>query len=328
MTTCTYSRRAAGFALLAAGLIAFPAMAGSVSIHQVRKACAAEDRIAATVDGIDVTPMPAAAADLPFLQVSNRKTGARVRIYHDPALETVAKERAACLGGVLAQLPSLISDTPAGVEWMPIVLTVDRTYVPPRTGPEHRWIVPDFNGGWNTAALRFLIEIMPHEETHGRQTALRAAPLPRWFQEGHAEWVSLHAIEPIRPDLVAAARRRHAEAAAGLLAPRLGAWGGRKVKPEAIERQLSPADRERRARDPSWTPTGTFNFRSGDFVEDNDDEEGRYAAALALFDSLERRHGRRAIQAWAAAVLKSPDNNDIAPLAQQMLGEDIGPALH
>lgn len=256
-------------AVLAAMLVS-PAAAGPIQVGQVQRACAIEARAATAVAGIEVKAMPAAPGDLPFIQVVNRRTGASVRLYHAPALREVARARAACFGGVLDQLPALIPDTPADMTWAPIVLTQDRGYIPPRTGAERRWITPDFHGTWDSDALRFLIQVMPHEETHGRQIALRATPLPRWFQEGHAEWVGLKATQAIRPDLVTAARRAHDEAGAALPEPHLGAWGGRKVKPEAIERQLSPADRERRLREPGWAPAGPFSFRPGDFVEDND----------------------------------------------------------
>lgn len=308
-----------------AALLATPAVAGGASIDQVRKACAApEGRAAPALPGIEVTAMPAAPGDLPFMQVVNRQTGASVRLYHDPSLREVARARAACFGGVLAQLPAAIPDKP-DVAWEPIVLTLDRGYIPPRDGVDHRWIAPRFTGKWDSEGVLFLVKTMPHEETHGRQNALHPAPLPRWFQEGHAEWAGLKVTEAVRPDLALAARQAHRKA--GVDHPRLGAWGGRRVKPEAIDRQLSPADRERVRREPGWAPPGPFSFSPGDFVEDNDNEGGRYAAALAVFDGLERRHGRVAVQTWVTAVLNSPDSKDIVPLAQKILGEDIAPLL-
>ena len=62
-------------------------------------------------------------------------------------------------------------------------------------------------------------------------------------------------------------------------------------------------------------------------VEDNGNDEGRYGAALAVFDGLEARHGRVAVQAWVSAVLASSGKPDIPALARKMLGEDIGPLL-
>jgi len=309
---------------VAAALLASPAAASGISTNQVRKACAAGP---AVVAGIDVKAMPGAPGDLPFVQVVNRRTRASVRIYHDPSLRQVALARAACFGGVLARLPALLPDTPPNVTWAPIVLTLDPDYIPPRTEAEHRWIAPRFEGAWNSDTILFLIKTMPHEETHGRQTALRSTPLPRWFQEGHAEWVGLKVTAAIRPDVAAAARKAHDKARAALPDAHLGAWGGKKIKSEAIDRQISPADRERRKLDPSWTPPGPLKFSPADFVDDNDNEPARYAAALSVFDGLERRHGQAAVQAWAAAVLKNPDDKDIVPLAQKILGEDIAPLL-
>lgn len=322
------NRRLPQLAAIAAALMVSPSAASEPPLDQVQRACsAAPGRAAPTVTGIGFKAMPAAPGDLPYIQVVDQKTGARVRIYHDPSLREVALARAACFGGVLTRLPSLIPNTPPGVTWAPIVLTLNEDYIPPRSESEHRWVAPRFNGTWNAHGISFLIKVMPHEETHGRQLASRATPLPRWFQEGHAEWVGLKVTEAVRPDLAAAARQEHQAASTALPDARLGAWGGRKVKDEAIQRQLSPADQERRRREPGWIPPGPFKFGPGDFVEDNDNEAGRYAAALAVFDGLERRHGREAVQTWVAAVLASADNKDIVPLAQQTLGEDITPLL-
>ena len=319
-----------GLALTAALTASTLAHAGNlVSTSQIVRACAAEGgRRTPAVSGIDIKTMPAAPGDLPFIQVTNRRSGATVRIYHQPALLRVARARAACFGGLTALLQPVIPDPRQGVPWAPIVLTRDPNYVPPRSETEHRWIVPGFSGAWDASAISFLVLVMPHEETHNSQIALRATRLPRWFQEGHAEWAGLHVTEVVRPDLATAQRRAHDKALIERPDAHLGAWGGRRVKPEAIDRQISPADRERRRREPDWSPPGPFSFGPGDFVDDNDKEASRYAAALALFDGLEQRHGHAAVQAWATAVLKNTDNKAIVPLAKDILGEDIAPLLH
>jgi hypothetical protein len=319
----------AGFSLVAgasADVSAAKALAG-VRPGDVARACNATGPKIPRVDGVDVKAMPAAPDDLPFLLVSIPATGASARIYHDPGLRDVARSRAACFGGLLAQLPPLIPDHRRDVVWANVVLTLDPHYTPQRSESDKRWIATGFRGRWDEDALRFLIAVMPHEEVHQSQSDRRANKLPRWFQEGHAEWIGLKVTDMVRPDLVTKRREglaRERAAAGGL---HLGSWGGLKVKPEALERQLSPADRERRARDPSFSPSGPFHFGPGDFAEDNVNQEARYGAALALFDGLEQRHGQAAVAAWVSAVLAEEDNKRIVPLAREMLGEDIEPLL-
>lgn len=293
---------------------------------QVVHACRAGEDVVSKVAGVETRATPASPGDLPYVLVTDR-TGASVRIYHDPALRNAAMARAACFGGLLAVLQPRIPDPRDAVRWAPMVLTRDPGYIPPRTGVESRWILPGFTGRWDAQAMDFLARVMPHEETHDSQIALRATKLPRWFQEGHAEWVGLQVTGRIRPDMAATRRDALKRALAGLAEPHLANWGGLRVKPEAMDRQLSPADRERRAKDPDYTPPDPFRFGPDDFVEDNSNEEGRYGAALALFDGLERRHGLAAVQAWVTAVLNDGDNGHIVPLAQKTLGEDIAPML-
>lgn len=173
--------------------------------------------------------------------------------------------------------------------------------------------------------MRFLLVVMPHEETHLSQMGGKG--LPRWFNEGHAEWTGLHVTKQVAPDLAASERASAAAEFAKLGGAQLGAWGGLRVRPEAIERQLSAEDRARRLKDPSYTPPGPYNFGPDDLAEDNSSGPGRYGAALALFDGLEKRHGRESVQAWVAAVLAARDGAQIDPLARQMLGEDLAPLL-
>lgn len=274
--------------------------------------------------GVEVQAMPAAPGDLPYYEARSRTSNASVRIYHDPDLAEAAASKAACFMGLLDLLPAAVPEARLQRTWSPLVITRDKHYIPPKRDGELRWVNEFDTTDWSPRTIDFLVNVMPHEETHLLQGSIR---LPRWFQEGHAEWAGLQVTEQVRPDLAQAERVRRRRDAAALAAPRLGAWGGIRVKPEAIERQLSAEDRARRARDPGYVPPGPFSFKPEDMAADHADEEGRYGAALALFQELEAPHGRAAVQAWVSAVLGSNSNPDIPALALRLLGEDIAPLL-
>ncbi len=104
---------------------------------------------------------------------------------------------------------------------------------------------------------------------------LRSARLSRWFQEGHAEWVGLQVTRKVLPDMVDTRRGELERQRAMLPEPNLAAWGGMRVTEKALQRQISPADRKRRATDPSYIPSGPFSFGPGDFAEGNANQEGR-----------------------------------------------------
>lgn len=273
-----------------------------------------------------VRELPAAPGDLPFLEITSKRTAATVRIYHDSALIEPAKRRAACFIAMLDLLAPGIPDNSRGIPWAPIVLTRDTSYVPPSRDGERRWPITLAAGHWDAESERALFYLMPHEETHQRQAARRHAPLPRWFQEGHAEWAGLKVTKLVRPDIEAARRALLARASSGKPHPSLAKWGGVRVKKEAIARQLSPTDLARWRADPDFVPPGPFKFGPGDFEVDTSEPTGGldyYAAALALFEAIERRHGAPATKRWIDDVLASGDNAAILPLAKKDLGEDI-----
>lgn len=316
-----------GAAALAAALTGAAPPAQQVRPADVAAACKLEDGRVGKVPGITVQEMPAAAGDLPYILIRIAQRDAVARIYHDPDLRQVARAGAACFGGALALLQPHVPDTREHFEWASMVLTRDPDYKAPGGAGPKRWIQRGFSGRWDMAGLTYLTVTMPHEHVHESQDAQRSKTAPRWFQEGHAMWTGLIVSDLIRPDLAAVERATQADNLALLKEPHLASWGGVMIKPEAIDRQLSPEDRERRAKDPTYIPNITFNFRPGDYAEDIENQVQRYGAALALFERLERRHGRDAVLAWIAAVLKDPDNARIVALAREMLGEDIAPLL-
>jgi hypothetical protein len=294
-----------------------------VSSKEVASACRLEDGSIGRVSGISVEQMPAEPGDLPSLRVVIGQGEASARIFHDPDLAGVAQAGAACFGGLLALLQPRVPDHRSGFEWASIVLTRDRAYRAPSDGKVKRWVQRDFSGRWDRAAVTYLTVVVPHEQVHDSQNAQRGKITPRWFQEGHASWTGLKVTALIRPDFAALERRVHERQAASLKEPHLGSWGAMTIKKEAIDRQLSPEDRARREKDPTYMPKITFSFGPGDYAEDIENQVQRYGAALAIFDGLERRHGRDAVLMWIRAVMKDPANDRIAPLARELLGEDL-----
>lgn len=229
--------------------------------------------------------------------------------------------------GMLDLLSTKLPHRSGPISWSPIVLTHNANYIPPKRDGELRWNTVFKSTTWEPANLRFLLVVMPHEETHLSQSMGGGLRMPRWFQEGHAEWAGLQVTEQVDPVLAATERANSAEEFRKLGTAHLGAWGGIRVKPEAIERQLSAEDRDRRKKDPTFTPPGPFSFGPDDMVEDNGNEVGRYGAALALFTGLEQRHGQAAVQGWVRSVMEGKNAAQIVPLARKILGEDLTPLL-
>lgn len=309
--------------VLATGCSAACAVA---SHQQLQDACKPDSSPSTVLHGVQVRKMEASPGDLPYYEARSDATGSSVRIYHEPDLANAAASKAACLMGMLDLLSTKLPHLSGPISWSPMVLTHVANYIPPKRDGELRWHTVFNSTILEPANLRFLLVVMPHEETHLSQN-MGGPHMPRWFQEGHAEWAGLQVTEQVVPELAATERAKSAEEFRKLGTAHLGAWGGIRVKPEAIERQLSAEDRERRKKDPAFTPPGPFSFGPDDMVEDNGNEVGRYGAALALFNGLEQRHGQAAVQSWVRAVLEGNNAAQIVPLARKLLGEDLTPLL-
>lgn len=300
--------------------------ANTSDLTRLQEVCKPDAAPFASLTHVQVRAVEAKGKDLPYFEGRSTITGGSVRIYHEPALAEVASSKAACFMGTLDLLAKVLPHMPATVAWSPMVLTRDAKYIPPNRDGEVRWVNVLTSENWDPTPMKFLLVTMPHEETHFGQS-INGIQLPRWFGEGHAEWAGLLVTEQVRPDLAQAERTRRAEDHRALGAAHLSAWGGLRVKAADIERQLSAGDRERRKQDPSYVPQGPFTFGPDDLAEDNEGESGRYGAALALFTSLEQRHGRPAVMKWASAVIKGNDPKQIIPLAREIFGEDLTPLL-
>lgn len=296
-------------------------------VRQIQRACRADSVTRPKVTGILLRRSGGTSGDLPFVEAKSTATGSIVRIYYEVGLAGAAEAKIACFSAVLDRLKQKIPDPRPNVHWSAIVLTHDKQYIPPRDLDEARWPVTLKGNAWDRESLNFLLVTMPHEETHFSQARDHAPHLPRWFQEGHAEWAALQAIEPLFPKLAAAERARFSSAMNAQPHTHLGAWGGMKIKPEAFERQLSAEDRARRASDPSYVPKGPFRFGPGDFYEEKVGFEARYGAALKLFEDLTGRHGAAAVRTWVSAVLQSSTPDAPIELAKTILDEDLSPRL-
>lgn len=298
----------------------------TAATQELLAACQADSSAEAGLSGIQVRAVAASGGDLPYYEASSAASGASVRIYHDPELTQAAASKSACLMGMLDLLPAAMPGLPPNSTWSPMVITRNANYVPLRRDGELRWVNVFRSSQWDAAAIDFLVVTMPHEQVHLVQ-GKDGIQLPRWFQEGHAEWAGLQVTMQVRPDLASKQRLEGWNAYRDLGAARLGAWGSIQVKPAAIERQLTAEDRERKAKDPSYNPPGPFSFGPDDFEQDMGGERGRYGAALALFDTLEMYHGRDKVREWVRAVLASKDPKRIVELAREVLGQDIAPLL-
>jgi hypothetical protein len=239
--------------------MAYASVSAETTIRQLQAACQPDSATSMSLDKIQVRKFEAGPGDLAYYEARSAATGSSVRLYHEADLDAAAASKAACLMGMLDLLSAGLPHLRGAVVWSPIVLTHDVNYIPPKRDGELRWATVFRSTTWEPENLHFLLDVMPHEETHLSQ-AMGGERLPRWFAEGHAEWASLQVTEQVNPVLAASARARRAEEARKLGQAQLGAWGGIRVKPEAIERQLSAADRERRARDPDFVPSGPYNF--------------------------------------------------------------------
>jgi hypothetical protein len=213
-----------------------------VCVRAARAACA--DARSVAPPGITITHSTG-TSDLPYFTARDRQTVATIRLYHDAPLQALAEQKVRCLASLLGLLPPSIPDQGRNIAWRAMVITRDPAYAWDRSKHEVRWLLRLPDGKWEANADQFLLALMPHEEVHARQTALGAARLPRWFEEGHAEWAGLHVTALVRPALAQAERRKMLDAKVKHGAIDLKSWGEIRVKREAILRQLSPADRPR-----------------------------------------------------------------------------------
>lgn len=291
------------FPLLGFALLGQPAAPSDRFEAQARAACAAPVGTHPRLSGIAVEAIGATGTDLPHLRITDRVSGGSMNAYYDRTSEPAAWSRAACLG---AQMRLLHAETGAvwrDARWFSVVFTAQADYIPPRSISEKRWSIataPD--GALTLAGQHMAVVVMPHEQVHAFQQRM-GAQTPRWFHEGHAEWISRKVVAILAPAEGRADARKGARALAASTEPvALASWGGMQVKPEAILRQVSREEREKIKADPHYTPAGPFSFGPGDMVSDERNTPARYEAAWRVFASLEAAHGAARVGAWAAGL--------------------------
>lgn len=247
-------------------------------------------------------------------------------VFRDAVDVKVTEAAARDLATAYRVVAETVGVNPADVTWAQVAFTRDPGYQPPRHQELSRWTVPlDAAGTLGSRGKLELHQVIPHEQVHSIQRNFGS--LPRWYSEGMAVWAGLKATSELAPHLEAERRALYSRERLAVKEPlKLREWGAMTVKPEAILRQMTPEQRERKAADPSYSPPGPFSFTPDDIVSDESNTLARYAASLALFETIEAKAGAEQVRAWIAEVAKLPDpkkSEDIARIAKEVTGVDI-----
>jgi hypothetical protein len=256
-----------------------------------------------------------------------------LHIYFDESSEVEARRYAGCLGTQLNLLAQELLDERKGVQWASVVFTADMHYIPPR-GEENktRWVIftgPDAPKGQRPR--RMVILTLPHEQVHDFQSR-NGAITPLWFAEGHATWAGLRITGKLDSEAARLDREEKLSELREAHGPvTLAGWGQRRVKREAILRQVSPEDRARMESDPKFFPKGgSYTLTMEDFESDETMAGARYAAAMMMFEGLEQRHGAEKVRRWVLDVTSTPgvvSQDQLAASVKTHFGEDLSELL-
>lgn len=278
---------------------------------------------------IVVTRPRATSGDLFGVRVMDPPRRLVFRVYFDSTGRAAALKAIPTLADMYASLSESVGADPSQVEWAAVAFVRDPCYVPPRNSGEVRYSVTvEPSGLLGAQGEADLYLTLPHEQVHRIQNSLTEG-VPRWFQEGQAEWAGLRITDRLRPSLAARKRQEDDVAYAGL-PRRLAAWGGVRVKPEAILRQMTPEQRARQAQDSTYRPPGPWKFGPADFVSDESEMAARYGAALALFSELERARGSSHLVDWYRRLWDEPKpltTESLTASIRAHFGLDIAPRL-
>lgn len=287
------------FPFLNLALMTVPATPSASFDAQARVACSAPVGTRPRLLGIEINAVAASGSDLPYLRILDRKSGGWMKAYYDASSTRSAWARAACLGAQIRLINGEIEGAWRNGQWYSVTFTANPTYIPPRNRHERRWTIltrPD--GALGAEGQNMVVVTMPHEQVHAFQKRA-GAQLPRWLEEGHAEWVSRRVKARLAPAASEADVRRYADALARSTVPvELDKWGAVGVTREAILRQASAEDRKKMAADPTYIPPGPYKIVPGDMVSDESNIDARYEAAQRIFANLETAHGASRVQAW------------------------------
>lgn len=309
----------------AASVSADPAIA-----EEAQTACSASTEQPTTVAGIAVRHINAEPGDLEIYRITDIDSGDWMDAFYDKPSQKAARSRTFCLGAQLKLLRRTLADDRVKVRWAAAVFTTDPNYVIPKSSSLVRWVVPVRSDGKLTIkGQEIVVSVLPHEQAHVYQLRNNSI-LPRWFMEGHAEWIGELITEIIAPK--AAVTRRKSldnDLKASTTPVALSKWGSIKVKSEAVLRQLPAAERAKFAADPTYKPSTegvSFSFGPDDMESDESNTEARYAASWHIFNAMEVKRGQHAVQLWVSALTARPgrvDAKTINMTAKVALGENL-----
>lgn len=264
--------------------------------------------------------------------VENRY-GQIAQVHVLPEYKEFATESMPLLKQVTTALADALLLSAPETRWADVLLTDRSGYVQQQRGDVPKWpLSAEVVAARNAVALREqMYSFVAHEQVHRAQRLLygNGQQLPRWFSEGMAEWVSLHAMQELAPGVVEDQRKKHAEVLRGFDQPvSLGEWGGLRPKRGAIRRQVSAEEQRKMDADASYMPPGPYRFGPGDFEEDSVPHEVRYAAAMVLFDSMGKHCGERnLLDALSGMRLEKYSNGALAGYLERACDFDISPRL-
>lgn len=303
-------------------------------VHQAQRACAAPVAQQPKLPGIKIERLAAAAGDLAKLRITDQQSGGWLLAYYDASGERAAYARAACLGAQLRLLALELGDMPPQQQWFSTVFTTDSDYIAPPGETVNRWKIPlEADGSLGTQGQSMIVVTMPHEQVHRFQ--MRAgADVPRWVQEGHAEWISRKIKRQIAPT---AAKQDEDQSTRGYDSASqpvaLGNWGAIRVKREAILRQVPPEEQRKMHDDPAYTPPlsgRSFSVGPDDMISDESNLKARYEASWRLFRDLETAHGQGVVERWVAGLTSRAgrvDGDTTLRTANEVLHEDLSDRL-
>lgn len=236
-------------------------------------------------------------ADLSNYTVTNQSEKFSFKVYFDNELEEVASQSLPILSDIYSNLAANAGLKPSDVNWAEVAFVTDKDYIPPRTNGSVRWtVVHEKSAELSKSAIKKLYVFIAHEQTHSIQKVL-SCKTPRWFDEGQAMWNELKVTKSWNNQIAVGERNSYEEAYKNLKGDlNLDRWGGVHVKPEAIQRQLSPEQKQKMKEDPNYSPPGPFSFGPDDLISDESNAEARYFSSLTIFEYLENELGMENIK--------------------------------
>jgi hypothetical protein len=303
-------------------------------VRHAQSACVAPVGKRPSLDGIVVARLAAAPGDLPKLRISDRHSGGWLLAYYDAAGERAAYARAACLGAQLRLFTVELGPAASRRQWFAAVFTTKANYVAPANQIVNRWTVPlTASGQLGEQGQSMIVSTIPHEQVHSFQ-GRAGAGLPRWVEEGHAEWIGRKITQLLSPSAAQASEEGSERLLeAGRQSVKLRSWGGVQVKREAIMRQVPVDERRKMEADPAYTAPlsgRSFSFGPADVISDESNLKARYEASWRIFRDLEAVHGQQAVQSWVAQLTARPGKVDGAKAVQnavEVLHENLSETL-